>query len=1079
MRICSWALGIGAVALLSSSGPADASSEKPSLPFIETTFTLQEGSWMNVDVSPDGETIVFDLLNDIYTLPAAGGEATLIHGGPAGQRSPRFSADGRRIAFISDASGADNVWISDTDGTNPRQISRETVHEIMGPAWAPDGRKVAVAKSYAAYADIYTSEIHEYDLAGGDSRLLVATPPNRRDVQEARYAPDGAFLYYTERLVDPVVYQDANHINFAIKRRHLESGRAETVVSGFGSATTPQISPDGRRLAFVRRVAEKTVLFVLDLETGAQTPVLAELDRDLHADFFMQEHYYPAFGWFPDNRHVGIWRGGGIVRVDTVGGAVQEIPFRATATHRIAEAVRFKQDLAPETFPVRIIRHLAADPSGQVFLFRALGQLWRQDGAAVAPSRLTQSEGLEHEPAWSADGRSIAYVTWDDEAGSALVMRRAESGAARTLHESSGVIREPAFSPDGKTIVFRIQDGDASMGGYRARPGLYLVPVEGGPLRFVADGGTAPQFTPDGARITYVGAHATDTGSVQALRSVKRDGSDIRDLAVAASPDTHELKISPDHRWLAFKEAQQYYVMPFEEGAAAPVVTAQRNAKARRLTERSGYALSWAPDSARLTWVLGPELFAAGAADRFAPESLGRVSLTAKTDVPEGRIAFINARLITMRGEEVIERGTVVVAGNRIVGVGPAAETPVPSDALVIDAAGKTIMPGLFDAHGHIDCCYLTGATPRKQPTRYAALAFGVTTNFDPYSTELTSYESKEMTMAGLITGPRWMSSGAVIYGRAGRADTTYTPIETVDDARAALARKQALGGSIIKSYRQPARSQRRHLITAARETGIMVDAEGESHLSYAIGMILDGHTNIEHNLPVATYYDDLIRLFAASKTAHTPTLVITFGELFGENYIYQTARPWEHPKVRAYVQQTISGYSPLDTPGAAPPYVRGMTSIHVADELWDIGFRSVARSVKKLDDAGVLINAGSHGQMAGIAMHWEMQLMAEGGMAPLRVLRTATINPAMAYGMDTEIGSLEPGKLADLIVLDRNPLEDIRNTNSVRYTMLGGRLYDALSMDEIGNHPRPRSKFYWELSARPDMDWNEAWAGQ
>lgn len=1074
MEIRNWLFGIGAaVLLLSGEGRAETA-------FVETTFTLQEGSWMNVDVSPDGETIVFDLLNDIYTLPAAGGVATLIHGGPAGQRSPRFSADGRRIAFISDASGADNVWVSDTDGANARQVSHETVDEIMGPAWAPDGRKVSAAKSYAAYADIYTSEIHEYDLAGGGSRLLVATPPNRRDVQEARYAPDGAFLYYTERLVDPVVYQDANHINFAIKRRHLESGRVETVVSGFGSATTPQISPDGRRLAFVRRVAEKTVLFVLDLETGAQIPVLAELDRDLHADFFMQEHYYPAFGWFPDSRHVAIWRGGGIVRVDTADGGAEEIPFRATATHRIMEAVRFKQELAPETFPVRIIRHLAADPSGQVFLFRALGRLWRQEGAAGAPSRLTGSERLEHEPAWSADGQSIAYVIWDDEAGSALVVRPADGdGETRTLHESSGVIREPAFAPDGKTIVFRIQDGEASMGGYRARPGLYLVPADGGAPRFVTDGGAAPQFTPDGARITYVGSHSTETGSVQALRSLKRDGSDARDLAVAASPDTHELRISPDQRWLAFKEAQQYYVMPFREGEAAPVVTAHGNAEARRLTEHSGYELSWARDSARLTWVLGPELFTAGAADGFEPKSLGRISLTAKTDVPEGRIAFTNARLITMRGDEVIERGTVVVDGNRIAGVGPSAEVPVPSDVLVIDATGKTIMPGLFDAHGHIECCYLTGATPKKQPTRYAALAFGVTTNFDPYSTELTSYESKEMTMAGLIVGPRWMSSGAVIYGRAGKADTTYTPIETLEDARAALARKHALGGSIIKSYRQPARSQRRHLITAARETGIMVDAEGESHFSYAIGMILDGHTNIEHNLPVATYYDDLIRLFAASGAAHTPTLVVTFGELFGENYIYQTARPWEHPKVRAYVQEGISGYSPLGAPGGAPPYVRGMTSIHVADELWDIGFRSVARSVKKLDDAGVLINAGSHGQIAGIAQHWEMQLMAEGGMAPLRVLRTSTINPAMAYGMDTEIGSLEPGKLADLIVLDRNPLEDIRNTNSVRYTMLGGRLYDSLSMDEIGNHPRPRSKFYWELSARPDVDWNEAWAGQ
>jgi hypothetical protein len=213
--------------------------------------------------------------------------------------------------------------------------------------------------------------------------------------------------------------------------------------------------------------------------------------------------------------------------------------------------------------------------------------------------------------------------------------------------------------------------------------------------------------------------------------------------------------------------------------------------------------------------------------------------------------------------------------------------------------------------------------------------------------------------------------------------------------------------------------------------------------------------------------------------SSNTPTLIVAFGELYGENFLYEKERAWEDPKVKTFAQEATSSYGALEVQGGAPVHSRNMTSIHVADELWDIGFRSVSRSIKKLDEAGVRINVGSHGEIAGLAMHWEMQLLAQGGMSNHRILRAATMNGATTLGFDKQLGSLEAGKLADLIVLDRNPLEDIRNSNSVRYTLLNGRLYDSATMNEIGNHPRPRSKFYWEMDDYKGIDWNSAWSGQ
>lgn len=1048
-------------------------------PFKEVNFTTTEGTWMSVDVSPDGRQLVFDLLGDIYSLPAAGGDAQLLHGGPAMQRTPRFSHDGAKLLYLSDASGADNVWMSNVDGSGPQQITHETVDLLMSPGWGPAGSVVA-ARIEAAYPKRYTSEIRLFDLAGG-SRVVVAAPANKRDASEPVVSRDGRYVYYTERLNVPNIYIDANHMNYAIKRRDLQDGVSETIAAGFGGALTPQVSNDGRRLAFVRRVLDKTVLFDLNLATEQQRPMYDALDRDLQAAFEVQGNYYPHFSWFPDNRHVAIWGKGTLFKVDMDSGAVTPIPFRVAASHRVTDPVRFVHDMAPAKVTARAVRNLAVSPDGRTMVFAALGQVWRKTLPQGEPVRLTKDAAVSFDPAYSSDGRNIVFVAWDDEKGSALLMVGANGGALKTIATSRGVIRQPRLSADGTRITYRIQFVDAMMGGARAKPGIYWVSTRGGESHFVTDGDEVPQFSPDGRRIYFVRYDRAPGSSARILSSVTVDGVDARDHALTPNADTNELRISPDLQWLAFRERQQYYVLRYREnGAPLLVSSATQEAPVYKLTQTGGYALSWSTDSTTLHWALGPDLYRTTVATPTAPPASAHASvgLEVPGDMPQGTVAFTNARIITMRDSEVIERGTVVVTGNRIRAVGESAQVAIPAGAKVIDATGKTLMPGLIDAHGHIDCCFRKGVSPQKQASHYAALAFGVTTNFDPYPNELTSYENTETTQAGFTVGPRWLGTGSAVWGRSQQQSELFEPIDTYQDAQRLMQRKRAVGGVIVKSYRQPARKQRQMLVKAGREAGIMVDAEGESHFYFGITMVLDGHTNLEHNLPVANYYDDLVQLMGGARAHNTPTLVVNFGELFGENYMYQTTQAWKEPKVQAYIQKSESGYSPLNSPYDSPPHVRGMTTIHAAEEIWDVGFRSVSRATKRLDDAGAVINVGSHGQVPGLAMHWEMALLAQGGMSNAHVLRAATLNPAKTLGMDDQLGSLEPGKLADIIVLDANPLQDIKNSNSVRYTMVNGRLYDSLSMNEIGNYDRPRTRFYWELNSREGQQWNEAWQG-
>ncbi|MCR8921845.1 amidohydrolase family protein [Dasania sp. GY-MA-18] len=1053
-------------------------------PYKDVAFTLQEGTWMSVDVHPDGQFLVFDLLGDIYRLPITGGEATLIKGGPAMDRMPRFSADGNSLLYISDKSGEDNVWITSLDGSNSRQVTYESVDVVSNPAWEPSGNYIAATKLSSQYSDLFTSELRLYHINGGSGQPLVESPHAFQNVTQAQFSADGQYLYYTQKVGGPNgqgVFIDANHTVHAIMQRNMETGKTTELLKGFGGATTAQVSPDSQRIAFVRRVKDKTVLFVYDLNSGEQRPVYDQLDRDMQGEWIAQGTYYPQYDWFPDGRHIAIWGQGKLYKVDTQTASATEIPFRVTAKHRITEATRFTQQLEPETLTVKAIRHLALSADQQSMVFNALGRLWYKTLPAGQPKRLTDSQAFEFEPVFSPDGKSLAYVEWDDEQGSTLKLLTLDGSKSKSLLKDRGVIRQPVFSANGKMLAYQIQEDSKCMGGFGNASGIYTLSLSHNskPL-LVTKLGVNPQFSPNSKRLYYLLDDVDNNIAVTKLISVNLQGQDSRTHAVMPVAERSELRLSPNGKWLGFKEQQNYYVMPLADaGGAMKVSASEAVTPVTQLSKVGGYNLTWAGDSSTIYWMLGEVLHSLNINSKQYGSPI-LTGLKVKSDVPEGTIAFTGARLITITNG-VIEDGTLLVRNNRIAAVGSRLDIAIPKGAKVIDSRGKTIMPGLVNMHGHVDSCYYqsTGATPQKQASLYASLAYGITTNFDPYSSELPSYAASEMQLSGDRVSPRTITVGSVIYGRPGKSDPVYTPVNNITDANNIMLRKKALGGSTIKSYRQPQRRQRQQLVKAARESEVMVSIEGESHFYNNISAILDGHNTIEHNLPVANYYDDVIQLFSHSQTANTPTLVATFGEIMGENFIYQTSRPWEDPRIDSFVPEVTSGYSPLGIQYAAPLYARAMTSLHAADELWDIGFKAVARSTKKLDDAGVLVNVGSHSQVQGLAMHWEMQLMAEGGMSAERVLRAATLNGAKTLGLDNDIGSLTVGKLADLIVLEKNPLENILNSKTVVQVMIGGRLYDSYSMNEIGNYNRPRARFYWESGDDKGTGWNKASQGQ
>lgn len=1030
----------------------------PGGPHKEVSFTISEGTWMNLDVSPDGKEIVFDLLGDIFTIPVAGGKAKALRTGLPFEVQPRYSPDGSKILFTSDAGGGDNIWVMNRDGSNAVQITKETFRLLNNAAWTPDGQYIVARKHFTSTRSLGAGEIWMYHISGGNGLQLTVRKNDQQDVNEPVVSPDGRYVYFSEDMYPGGFFQynkDPNNQIFAIRRFDREKGIIENVTGGPGGAFRPQLSNDGKHLAFIRRIRTKTVLHVRNLETAEEWPVYENLSKD-QQEAWTVFGSFTGFDWMPDDKSIIIWSNGKINRIDiSKPNTSSVIPFTADVKHKIADAVRYQQDINQDEFNVNVIRHVTTSPDGKSIVFSALGYLWKKELPNGKAERLTNGPDFEFEPAFSTDGRYLVFTTWNDlNAGAIWKMENRRNAKPVKITKEKGIYRMPSFSPDGRSIVFRKENSSDALGSaFTSKPGIYVMNANGGEESFVTNKGDQPKFNKTGDRIYY----QSGGGTSRNYASSRLDGTDER--IHLKSTYGSQFVLSPDETWVAFIDLHNVYIATFPvTGKTINLGSTTTDFPVKKVSRDAGLNLHWNEDGKRLHYSLGDQYFTINIEDRFEfvagrpdsafviPEKGIAVGLKAKADKPQGIIVFTNARIITMKGDEVIENGTVVVENNIIKAVGRQGEVSIPSNAKVMDMNGKTIMPGFIDAHAHGNH-FRSGITPQKHWAYYANLAYGVTTMHDPSANSEMVFAQSELVKTGQMVGPRVFSTGTILYGADGDFKAV---VNTIEDARSALRRTKAFGAFSVKSYNQPRRDQRQMVIQAARELKMEVVPEGGSFFFHNLSMILDGHTTIEHNMPVATLYDDVIQLWKNSSTAYTPTLIVSYGSVSGEFYWYQHTNVWEKERLLRFTPR-----NEIDS--------RSRHRIMLPEEEYVNGHILVSKHLKKLNDVGVKINMGAHGQLQGLGAHWEIWMMQQGGMTNFEALKTATINPAESLGFDKYIGSIEPGKLADMIIMDQNPLDNIRNTESISYTMINGRLYDAATMNEIGNYNKPRQPFYWE----------------
>jgi imidazolonepropionase-like amidohydrolase/Tol biopolymer transport system component len=1011
------------------------------------------GTWMSVDVSPDGKTVVFDLLGDLYTLPIAGGEAKPLTHSIAWEQQARFSPDGKQIAFLSDAGGGDNLWVMNVDGSGARAVTKEDFRLLNNPAWHPSGKYLLARKHYTGTRSAGSGEIWLYHVDGDAAKnkgVQLNEKPNwQKDLGEPAISPDGKYLYYSQDTTPGRVFEYNKNSNgeiYKIFRQDLSDGSVEPFVTGPGGAVRPTPSPDGKYLAFVRRVRNQSTLFLKDLQTGVERPAWSGLSRDLQ-EIWAMWGVYPSFAWMPGSKEIVVWAEGRIWRVDPFKGTAADIPFHVKHTREMREPMRYAQEVAPTKFAVRQLRGAQVSPDGKRVVYSALGSLYIKDLADGMPRRLTkQAEHFEFAPHWARDGKSIVYATWRDDTQGTIRRLDIASGKETVLVKEPGKYLEPRLSPDGRQLVYRkIRGGGLTSPWHSLDTGLYLAAADGsGKTERISKEGSGAHFGATSDELFF-----TKTSSVseveQRFALTRLNLRDRGETEVARSDAAAEYSVSPDGQWLGFVERFHAYVTPLPnvQGQSGKVLTVGAKMDAlpvRQLDVNAGSGLHWSSDSKKLHFTLGEELFTASAQgkDKATAQKIG---FEQASDKPTGRIALTGARIVTMKGDEVIEGGTVLVDGNRIVAVGK--DVAIPADAKRIDASGKTIVPGFIDAHWH-GAMTDGGLIPQQSWVNLASLAFGVTTLHDPSNQNAAIFTQAEMQRAGIVLGPRIYSTGSILYGAR---TPFYSNVNSLDEALTHLNRQKAEGAISVKSYQQPRRDQRQQVLEAARQTGMMVVPEGGSLFQLNMSMVIDGHTTVEHSLPVADVWDDVKQLWSQNAVGYTPTLNVGYGGLDGEHYWYARTEVWKHPLLSRYVPRTV----------LEPRAVRRETAPE------DFNILKVARTATTLSRAGVNTMIGAHGQREGLGAHWEMWMFVMGGMTPHEALRTATINPARNFGMDKDLGSLEPGKLADLVVIDGNPLADIRQSDRIAQVMQNGRLYEAATMNQLAPVAKARKPMFFE----------------
>jgi Tol biopolymer transport system component/imidazolonepropionase-like amidohydrolase len=970
-------------------------------------LTLTEGTSMAAALSPDGRTIVIDLLGALWTVSSDGGRATRILEDGYDARMPAWSPDGQRIAFQAYRSSTWNIWTMSRDGSGLRQETSGPFDD-REPHWSPDGARIAFSSDRPPHrAGVRVGDPGgggNYDvwtlaLATGELRQITSNPAN--DFMPA-WSPDGREIAFMSDRKERGIYAAA-----------VESGTERLVRAETRTAAAPSWSPDGKTVTYT--AFEGAVSHLVAAGTN-----IADANEDV----------FPFRAQWRGVNEVLYTADGKIKTRSASGGPARTIEFSAEiAFTRAAFTPKRHASSPPGPQPVRGVMHPAISPDGAQVVFAALGDLWLvpTSSAEAAPQRITNDSFIDTDPAWSPDGTRIAFST-DRDGSMDLWIRDMRSGAERKIAPRA---MSATWSPDNTRIAFLDPESQ-----------LQIVDVASGQVRKAHDRLNEPgrpSWSPDGRAIVMGALRPYSTRFREGTNQILRVAIDDANAGPAMTERPRVEWFNPlPHKSIGMREdfgpvwspdGTQMAAIIDGHLAAFPVARdGSPLGPPRRLSQEIANSPSWTRDSRRLLYQSADALHIVDAIDGTTRTIVPRFSWTAKTAA--GTTTLHAGRVFDGRSAAPREKIDIVFEGNRITRVEPH-RTDL-HKGTVVDASNGTVLPGLIESHTHMSKGY-------GEPLGRIWLSFGITSVRNPAANPYEGQEDREAIESGARIGPRVFATGEPFDGTR-----IYYPGGTALDGgtqlTAQLARAQKLNFDLIKTYvRLPDLLQKR-IVEEAHRIGIPVT----SHEIYpAVAYGADGVEHIRGTSrrgyspkmsELRRSYRDVIDLLAVSKMTLTPTIGIQGG--------YQLLTLRDGSWLDDERLRRLFPASALDAARALRKRPADARDLAQRDAIVSPQEKMVAAVVK----SGGRVIAGTDSPINpyGLTLLLELEHYVRGGLSPADAIRTATIVPAEAMGLAADLGTIEPGKLADLVVVDGNPLANISDIRRTRYTIKGGVVYEV-----------------------------------